>query len=325
MDDRKNFWIKFGVISFLTTLLISCLIILKWQRDLIQKQQSSLIEMQILKDGTVRSSSQYVTKKELEDTADKLHLSLSEISKDLKKNNAELVGINSFSSMSPGVKLTNQASTSASPKPEAEESSKSANENYFKNKQTLSLNEKLNDSTLVPLGNVSFSSWRQNPWDVNIIPRQYTVDTVLGQDDNGRHVVYNKFKIITEGKEHVVPIQQSSFKEVFPTSKFRFSPNLYLSLDAGVIVNPLIRFELQPNLLLSLFSHGQTKYKPDFNFLSFGIGYEAMSKDISLILSPINYNIGNHLPLVDNIFIGPSVSVDTTGQFAILLGMRVKM
>lgn len=66
------------------------------------------------------------------------------------------------------------------------------------------------------------------------------------------------------------------------------------------------------NLNLSLMSYGRTKRDMDWRFLVFGAGIN--NKELSLSLEPLSWNIGNVIPIIDNMFVGPFLDYDLTDQ-----------
>ena len=97
---------------------------------------------------------------------------------------------------------------------------------------------------------------------------------------------------------------------------------MYLGVDAGAYVTR-VGFEVSPNLQVALFSYGLTTNLPDWTFLGLGFDYATQQQRLGLILSPVNYNIAKHIPLIDNTYIGPSISLDTDKNVALLFGLRV--
>jgi len=173
----------------------------------------------------------------------------------------------------------------------------------------------------VPFGTSSFSAWKKDPWDVHIKPRQYTALNVLGTDENGKTYTYSKFAVKVDNKTYDIDITDAKLVEELPQSKFRFSPRLFLGVDLGTTISSP-KFELMPDLELMLFSYGQG-YPQTWEFLGVGGGYEFNYKNLQLIISPVNYNLGKHIPFMSNLFIGPSISVDPHGSFSVLGGIKV--
>lgn len=87
--------------------------------------------------------------------------------------------------------------------------------------------------------------------------------------------------------------------------KFSFNTRLGLGITAEIT-------EVYPTLDLSFFSYGRTSRDLDWRILSVGIG---MADLLSIDLSPIEYNAGNAIPLIENLFFGPSVRINAMGQY----------
>jgi hypothetical protein len=322
MTWKTKLLIILGTLAVIATLGY----IIKYQHDIIKKQediQKSLVEMKKLPGNVTRAEAEYVTSKDIDALAKNLNLKIDPIRDDLSKLNADVKGIQVISVVSTGGKQSNIPSTSTENRENPPINTNPITDpyNYQKNTQVLQLEEPFSDKK-VPIGQVKFSAWRDKPWDLEINKRTYTIINVLGQDENGRHYVYNKFSINTNNKQYDLDIQNAKFVEEYPESKFRFSPRLYLGLDAGTYLKAP-EFEFIPNLQLSLFSNGKTKVNPEWTFLGIGAGYEVRSDRFTFMISPINYNIGQYIPFTKNIYIGPSVSFDTNANFAILGGIRI--
>src|SRR3990167_1701729 len=294
--------------------------------------------MKQLRDDIVRAQAQQLSKKDLEDFAKKSNIDLEPIREDLSKLDAHIKGISSILVSTPGFAGTNIPSTSTvsrrdggvdrpavipCPNGGTVECPNPDPFGYQTNSQVLVLNEQFDGKTKLPFGDVQFNAWRQNPWELNIYPRRYSVTTVLGEDDEGRHYTYHKFTITSNGTTVPVKITDAKFVEEKPESKFRFNPRLYMSVDLGTHVHPAPLAEVLPNLQVSLFSYGKTKLGPSWTFAGVGLGYASQSNELGVVVSPVNYNVAQHLPLVENLHVGPSVMVNTSGGFAILGGLRV--
>jgi hypothetical protein len=329
---EQSTWVKIGVVGGLSIILASATLGLKWQHDMLVKQaqlEQSVVEMRQLGDGVVRSQSQYITKEDLYLLAqgDEMQKALD----DLKKLRADLLAVQQISTTTPGYTGTNLGSTTVVPRTDTPTGPVPVDPyGYWKNAQVLSLEEPLQaGQTKIPFGEVKFKAWQDKPWDVTVYPRTYKVTTVLGQDEDGRHYAYNKFTVETQGKEHPVEVTQAKMQETLPESKLRFSPRFYLGLGGGVAIDatgtgsPVPKGFVQPHLQVSFLSLGKTKVDPDWSFLGVGLGYEAPLNRGSLVISPVSYNVGHHLPLVNNLFIGPLLGVDTARNVTISAGVQV--
>lgn len=327
---------KVAIVATIVATIAALAFIIKYQHDMLQRQyaiEKSVVEMKLLQDGIVRSESKYATKDDIERFAKDRGLELKPIKDDLKKLDAELKGVNSLLARTPGRVVVGVPSTSTTPRPDAPEPPKAKcpdgssvecpNQDefgYLSSKQNLKLTEPFADATEVPFGDVSFSAWKKKPWDVRVLPRDYRVMTTLSTDEDGRHYVHNKFTITTGGKDYTIPITKSEFVEKYPIAEFRFSPRLYLGVDGGVYFDG--GAALVPNAQVALFSHGKTKLNPDWTFLGLGFGYATQEEIVTGVISPVNYNIGRHLPLMENLFIGPTFGITVNGNLSVMGGIR---
>lgn len=336
--EEKRSWAKIGMIAGAVVLLAVLLLIVKWQHDVINDQKSFIVEMKQLRDDIVRAQAQQVSKKDLEDFAKNSNIDLKPIREDLSKLDAEIKGISNVLVSTPGFSGTNMASSSTVPRPDvgvggptvvpcpnggSVECPNSDPFGYQSNSQVLVIREPFSDGTKVPFGETQFKAWQPAPWELKIYPRTYSVTTVLGEDEDGRHYTYHKFTIASNGKTYPVKIDNAKFVEEKPEAKFRFNPRLYMGVDVGAYVHPTPAAEVFPNLQVSLFSYGKTKTAPSWTFAGLGLGYASQAKELGVIVSPVNYNIAQHLPLVENLHVGPSLMVNTSGGVAILGGLRV--
>lgn len=299
--------------------------IIKAQFDLIDKQktlQESVIQMKELQDGWIRSSSRYVTKKDLSGFANELGVDLNPIQEDIKKLNAEMKGLSHVVARTSGVKIVEVRSTSEEPR-ENPPNDLEDKYGYLSSTQKLELKEPIGEEQ-VPVGSVEFKAWKEKPWSAEIVPREYSSTTVLSRNEEGRAIVNNKFQVKVGETTYEIPITQGEVAEVFPDSEFRFNPRLFVAIDGGIYFNN-VRGEITPNLQMSLFSYGKTKVNADWTFLGLGVGYATQENNLAFILSPVRYNISNFIPFTENLFFGPSLTLDLSGNVAILGGIGVRL
>jgi hypothetical protein len=87
----------------------------------------------------------------------------------------------------------------------------------------------------------------------------------------------------------------------------KFSFNMRLGFTGNVSQESVF-----PGLDLSFFSYGRTKRDLDWRFLSLGIGYDK--DEFYGYVVPFQYNIGNFIPLIENMYIGPMIGVSTDSE-----------
>ena len=315
---------KVGIGVAIVAIIAALLFIVKSQNDIIQRQkmiEQSFIEQKELVNGITRSQSSLMTKKDLETWAKANKIDLDPIKKDLDTLGASVEGIQTVKVQTPGYKGANLPSTKETPNPDpvVVDPDNPDPFGYLNKRQELKLDEPFGNAT-VPFGSVGFSAWKENPWDLQIKPREYGVDTVLGVNEDGQHIPYTKVYVSVDGKRQEVKISESKWREVLPENRFRFDPRLYAGMDGGVYFTK-VSGAATPNLELSLFSYGKTKSNPEWTFLGFGLGYEMVSKELAIVLTPVAYNIGKPLPLVDNVHLRPTLMATPKGDFGIMLGV----
>lgn len=314
---------------------------LKTQQTAIQTQ---ITTQQQLVDGIMKSSTQYATKGDLTAFAAASDLNLKAIQDNLNKLSSTLTSINVITAGSTGQVSTSLPSTSTgaanptlTPAGTCKDGTPCPNADpfeYQKKQQNLALNEDFTSAlttdavTKVPLGSVGFSAWQQNPWSINLLAREYNVDTVVGVDENQKQTFYNKFTVKVndaKGTTYDIPIKNATTKQQYPSATFSFwNPRLLLGVDGGVNVSRLMG-EITPHIDLAIMSYGQYKNNPDLSILAVGVGYGAINKTGQLVITPISYNIGKNLfsPLMNNTYIGASFQVGTDGSVGAGLGLRM--
>jgi len=165
-----------------------------------------------------------------------------------------------------------------------------------------------------PVGNVYYNfglKENQSRWTSQLFKLNLYTDIVMSEREDGTYdkVVesYIESNFIKEyaGIKHPINIKNVTWaKRKIKTKKFRWNPNLNFGLTAQTeIISPVVG--------VSLFSYGRTKVDNDLLFLNIYGGGDSSSATIGV--SPIQYNIGNYLPLINNTFVGPSVGLSNQG------------
>jgi hypothetical protein len=297
---------------------------------------TSLVSQKQLLDGITRSQAQYVSKADLDAFAKQNGINLAVIQADLDGLNATVSGINQVAVSSSGENQTNLSSSNTTPNPNPTPSPM-VNCNgtqipcpavdpfgYQQNKQTLSLDEPFG-TTKVPVGSISFSAWQQTPWGVNLFPRTYSVTNVLGTDPEGKQYVYNKFTINSDNKSYPITIANAKFEQELPSPSLSWwNPRLFAGADLGIGLSHVpLSGEFVPNLSVGAISYGQSKVTPNWSFLQVGVGYGVVGRSAQVQVSPVQYNIGQHLTLIRNTYVGPVLGVGFDGNVMVGAGIRV--
>jgi hypothetical protein len=151
----------------------------------------------------------------------------------------------------------------------------------------------------------------ENPWTVQNFPLDLHTNILQTQQENGEYSNYvetyftNDFVKSSKGKKYYFDSDVSWAKREIKDKKFRF--NMRLGLTGNVTGE-----EVYPGLDISFASYGKTKRDMDWRFLTLGVGTD--NEDIYGYCYPVQYNIGNHIPLVENVFFGPFIGTGPEGE-----------
>lgn len=289
-----------------------------------QAIETSVVAQKQLVDGIVRSQSTWSTKSDVDKLIKDNGINLAAIQDDLSKLDAKVSSINVAVAVSNGqhaVGVPTTPGTIVNPNPVDP-----ANPDpfgYMTRQQQLGLNEDFG-TVKVPIGTVGFSAFQKDPWNYDIKAREYHLNTVVGTDENQRQYYYNKFVVKVDGKDYEVPIKTATTSQVYPTAKFSWwNPRLFLGVDGGFTTKA--KPEFTPSLNLGIMSYGRYKTQPDLSILELGVGYGALSKKAQLVVTPITYNVGKHIPFMNNLYIGPSLGIGADGSFSFMGGIRVAL
>ena len=276
--------------------------------------------------GTTRSDSNETTQEMLEAIVAEGGLDLGAVTADAKARGERVVGAQVTRARTPGLHVEALPSSGSERLP-ADVRPVVATDpyGYLGTRQRLDLAEPLGNGTAAPWGRVGFAAALREPWSLDVYPRRYTATTVLTLGEDGKRTGYAALSVEVDGKKYALPIAESLYREVLPGARFRFSPSVFLGVGAGVSVRPSVHAELEPELALGLFSYGTTKLLPTWSFLSMGIAWQGVSGLPAAVLTPAAWNAGEPLPLFDNLYLGPSVSLSTGGDVAVLVSLRAAL
>jgi|ERR1035437_1298539 hypothetical protein len=287
--------------------------------------ENQVVAQKELMDGIVRSSNTYATSADIEKFITANNVNLKAIKDDLSRLNASVTAVNAIIVSSSGQHQVNVPNTSTGPtNPNPVDPKNPDPYGYQTHQENLDLAENFG-GTEVPIGNVGFSAWQKAPWTINVLPRDYHVTTVIGTDENQRTYVYNKFGVKVGDKEYDVKIAKAETKQEYPTAKFSwFNPRLMIGSDVGVNINQ-VKGEFAPSLNIGIMSYGQFLKQPDWSIIQVGVGAGLVSQKPQFSITPFAYNVGKNIPLMNNMYIGPSLHVNTAGDISVMGGIRVGM
>jgi hypothetical protein len=190
---------------------------------------------------------------------------------------------------------------------------------YLKGKKTdhhfIKIYNTAADDTEFPIAWAMFHPNQDDPeklWKVGTFNMEFYVDIIETEKRDGTYNRYvelsleNNKNSKTKGK--VFPIEITDVRwEKNPIKDKKFSWNPRLSVY-GVVTTE----EIYPGLGMSFLSYGKTIGDMDFKFLSIGLGGD--SDIINGFFEPFSWNFGKVIPLIENAFVGPVVSVDSESE-----------
>lgn len=293
--------------------------------------QTTQISQQQLQDNITRSLSEYVTKQDLVELSNQSSINLDIIKKDLDKLDGKITGLQTVKVVSQGYQNYDTGSSYVTPVSTVQQPVVLCNGqeikcpnidkyNYLGTKQTLLFNERFSNIQL-PIGNVSFSANREKPWDLEIKSREYRMDTVFSTLRDGRHVLYNKFMIDVDGNRYEIKDIQGKYSEEYPGDEFMWNnPKLYLGFNSGYGFNQ--DFSNSVGLHFSMLSYGKYYLSPDFNFLILGAGIDLNKKFVGMV-TPANVNLNKLVNILHNVYVGPTIGMNTDKEVLLTLGLQV--
>lgn len=325
-------------ISAIFAICLSTIIIYK-QIEISDRQkaiEAEIVKQKELAGNITRSMNEYATKKDIESYILNSNLNLKAIQDDMKLLSAEISAVNDYTIDSIGYHKTNISSThtgETNPDPKIPTVECNGQQipcpntdsfGYLTDQQMLKLYEPFVNVN-VPIGEVGFSAWQQKPWEVKILPRTYHMTSVVGTDENQRQYFYNKVSVSVEGRTYDVKISSATTKQEYPEASFNWwNPRLFMGIDGGLNLSQMSG-EASPNIDVGFMSYGRFKNQPDFSFLQLGLGFGIDNKKIQFAVTPFTYNVGKHIPLMNNMYIGPSLYIGSDGDVSIMGGLRTAL
>lgn len=177
----------------------------------------------------------------------------------------------------------------------------------------------------VPWGRASYAEGSEHPWGVEIFPRKYQLVVVDTTDDDGNRSQYSKFSIGVGQDTFDLPISTAKFYQDKREDRLRWDFLPFLGIDVGAKANPPAALEITPVAQVSLLSYGKAKLLPTWTFANLGLGYATRLNSLMFVLTPLTYNIGEPLPFLNNLYIGPTFGIGLGGNVVLSLGARVEL
>lgn len=148
------------------------------------------------------------------------------------------------------------------------------------------------------------------PWTVQNFPLNLYTNVIQTENKDGSYSNYvetyftNDFVSTSKGKKYYFKSDVAWAKKEITEKKFRLNTRLGVSSNLSLD-------DVFPGIDVSFASYGKTERDIDWRFLTIGIGG---SKDsIYGYFKPIEYNTGNFIPLIENLYIGPFINYGEKG------------
>jgi hypothetical protein len=202
------------------------------------------------------------------------------------------------------------------------------NEQYFKKVMYRAKDENGNEVE-VPIAWAMFFPNREadKQWKTGVYPLEYHSEIIQSEQEDGQWNTYtrvwfeNNKDSASKGLEVPVKIESSEFKQVKNEDErfYLWAPHLNLNFD--LTLSSDLDTGAAGGLSLSLMGYGRTKNDLTWQFLDFGI---STNGDVTYgKITPFKYNIGRHLPLIENSFIGPFFGYSTDGDTMWGVGLSI--
>ena len=342
MEIATKYKIAAGVSVLALFVLLG--IILYMQYSLSQKQQEierNIIEFKKLEDGIVRLESKYVRNSDdLEKILKDLGVSVNIIKKDLDEQGAQLEAVAVVVGTTHGYSETNLPSDFQNPSNNSGNngntgnSANNSNNNsgdttslclssygYCQNAQGLNLFEQ-GEKEQIPFGSVLFDASSEKPWSIEVFPRKYFSVLSFGKDNDGRTIAHSRMMIESQGKKHVVGINEAYYREVYNPARFYWwNPRLAGGIGFGLSTNGSMSSMTSVQFYPS--SYASNKARPSWMFFGVGVGYNLVDDSFVGTVAPVMYNVLPKSNLIQNIYVGPTVGMGTDGGVRVNGSMNI--
>ena len=178
------------------------------------------------------------------------------------------------------------------------------------------------DGTKFPIAWAMFHPNQDDPeklWKTGTYPIKFETYIIETEQPSGKYARYVELNITnnqmkeTKGNKYPVKINSIEWAKNPITEKHFFFWNPRLAFQAMFTSEVFA-----PSLDLSVMSYGKTKRDMDWRFIipSIGIANKNDSSEAVFGFTPVQWNFGNIVPLVENMFLGPTMAWDTEGEMS---------
>lgn len=166
---------------------------------------------------------------------------------------------------------------------------------------------------------------KDEQWKSGTYPLEFEMNIVESQSKDGENryaelfVLNNQMKE-TRGQRFPIEVKDIQWEKA-PLREKSFAFNMRISAYANAIVDSEGESAFAPGLGVTFFSYGRTDRDMDWKFFGVGAAYDG--DDAYLFVEPFSWNLGEALPLIDNLFIGPVGGINIEGEWSIGAGISI--
>lgn len=319
----------------LAVLLGMLVALVAWQHYQLTRAEAKLLSLRAgaqvsLSDGTVRAAELTTAVGGAEQMAEQLGVSLDKIRSDAAALGADLNSLVAATVRTTGAKRSGLASSEAQARQESPSRQQSVEApegvdlwKYTSSRQVLKLSEPFAGGIEVPWGKTGFSAWKREPWDVEILPRGYRAFSVGSVGEDGKRRVYTQFAIEVDGQVYKLPVTEATYVEDEAPASFRWCLKPLLALSVGPFISGEDGVAVLPGVDLAVATYGYPGEPALWVFLAPGVRYEPRVGSFALSAVPVAFNVGKPMPLLENLYLGPSVAVQGGGGVSVGVSLQV--
>lgn len=271
-------------------------------KDMSATVEAQKIAYEKLAENIARSSSEFVTKRDLENFGDSISDNFDFMKKDIKKLGGQVVAVGQTVAVLKE-NITKDAPSDTTAEIPSENGTSTTKEDF----------KKIKTKDGLSLAWATYKNGYTNPWTVGTYPLEFQINTILGTNKDDQLIpvhellVFNNKDPDNVGKPYKLDVTSSTFKQTRPTEKtfFLWAPHVDFGFNAGATLNGSGVYGVDVGF--STMAYGRTKNDNTWRFVRGSFGLRDRFSDPQFTLSPVGYNIGEPLPILSDVWLYPTV------------------
>jgi len=286
------------------------------------------ISFKKITDSIARAETKIVGKEELENFLKGTELSVNKIKKDLQKMEADLSAVGkTVASIEGKIESDQSSDNSVSHTPPDQPSECKFCDIYEYTTQLQKKDIKIGE---MPYGTITFDASKAKPWSLKYDDIDIIVNTALGLTKEKRRIFYhaiylkNKSRPELKDKQYTLKLTSSEFVESipFPTKWHWWAPSIDISIDNMLTSENMGRYDLGASIGFTFLALGGTPEYSNWRFARLGLGFNTNGK-IFGSFEPARYNLGDKLPLINDLWLGLNLIYTGKWGAGISVGTRL--